>query len=160
TAAYTISAKKAHREGTPVSIKDGVLENGLVRARIDSQTGNIVELNLHGNSQNLVDRLKGDSVNEYLFLSGNDVSHLERSGPARITIEESGPLVVSIRIESSAPGCNSLVRRMRLAAGMDHLELVNVVDKQRAPLNPHPGVGGPGDEFAQRGSKESIQFAF
>ena len=49
---------------------------------------------------------------------------------------------------------------MRLAAGMQHLELSNVVDKQRAPLNPHPGIGGPGDEFAQRGSKESIQFAF
>jgi alpha-mannosidase len=43
---------------------------------------------------------------------------------------------------------------------MDSLELFNLVNKQRAPLNPHPGVGGQGDEFAQRGSKESIQFAF
>jgi alpha-mannosidase len=43
---------------------------------------------------------------------------------------------------------------------VDHLELINVVDKERAPLNPHPGVGGPGDEFAQRGAKESLQFAF
>ena len=42
----------------------------------------------------------------------------------------------------------------------DHLEISNVVDKERAPLNPHPGVGGPADEFAQRGSKESLQFAF
>jgi alpha-mannosidase len=43
---------------------------------------------------------------------------------------------------------------------MHYLELTNIVDKKRAPLNPHPGVGGQGDEFAQRGSKESIQFAF
>ena len=69
-------------------------------------------------------------------MSGKDVEHLGRSGPAKITIEDHGPLVASIRIESSAPSCNSLVRRMRLAAGMQHLELFNLVDKQRAPLNP------------------------
>jgi alpha-mannosidase len=159
-ARYTISAKKAHNAGTPASVKDGVLENGLIRARVDPATGNIIELNMHGNSQNLVDRRAGGSVNEYLFLAGKDLEHLGRSGPATIVIEDHGPLVVSIRLESAAPGCNSLVRRLRLAAGMDHLELINIVDKQRAPLNPHPGVGGPGDEFAQRGSKESLQFAF
>lgn len=157
---YTISAKKPHSAGTPASIKDGVLENGLVRAKIDAVTGNIVELNLHGSAQNLVDRGKGSSVNEYLFLSGNDVDHLQRSGPAKVVVEDHGPLVVSVRIESSAPSCNSFTRRVRLAAGMDHLELMNIVDKQRAPLNPHPGSDGQGGEFAQHGSKESIQFAF
>jgi len=43
---------------------------------------------------------------------------------------------------------------------MLYVELFNLVDKQRVPLNPNPGKGGPGDEFAQRGSKESLQFAF
>ena len=157
---HTISAKKPHSAETPASIKDGTLENGFVRAKIDALTGNIIELNLHGTSQNLVDRREGSSANEYLYLSGKDLEHLGRSGPAKIVVEDHGPLVVSVRIESSAPACNSLVRRVRLTAGMQHLELSNVVDKQRAPLNPHPGAGGPGDEFAQRGSKESIQFAF
>lgn len=159
-ATYTISAQKAHHQGVRVAIKNGVAENGLVRAKIDSSSGNIIELNLHGNAQNLVDRLKGNGLNEYLFLAGKDVDHLQRSGPARMVIEDNGPLVASMRIESSAPGCKSLVRRVRLAAGMDYLEVINTVDKERAPLNPHPGVGGPGDEFAQRGSKESLQFAF
>lgn len=159
-ATYSISGKKPHHEGASVTIKDGVIENGVVRAKIDPATGNIIELNLHGNPQNMVDRLKGNGLNEYLFLAGNDVDHLQRSGPAKITIEDNGPLVVSMRIESSAPSCKSLLRHVRLVAGMDHLELINVVDKERAPLNPHPGVGGPGDEFAQRGSKESLQFAF
>ena len=159
-ATYTVSAKKPHSEGAPASVKDGVLKNGLIRAKIDPLTGNIVELNLHDDPQNLVDGLNGTSVNEFLFLAGKDVDHLQRSGPARIIVEDNGPLIVSVRIESSAPGCNSLVRRVRLVAGMDSLELFNLVDKQRAPLNPHPGVGGQGDEFAQRGSKESIQFAF
>jgi alpha-mannosidase len=34
------------------------------------------------------------------------------------------------------------------------------VDKERAALNPHPGAEGQAGEFAQRGSKESLQFAF
>ena len=159
-ARYALSSKKPHSAGTPASFKDDTFENGLVRARIDPATGNIIELNLHGSSQNLIDRREGSSANEYLYMSGKDREHLGRSGPARIVIEDHGPLVVSVRIESSAPSCNSLVRRLRLGAGMQHLELFNVVDKQRAPLNPHPGKGGPGDEFAQRGSKESLQFAF
>src|SRR6201996_2481682 len=53
-ARYTISAKKAHNAGAPASVKDGVLENGLIRVKVDPATGNIIELNLHGSSQNLV----------------------------------------------------------------------------------------------------------
>jgi alpha-mannosidase len=159
-ATYSISAQKAHSEGTPVSYDNGMLGNGMIQAKIDPSTGNVIALHRHDDSQNLVDTSQGGSLNEYLFLAGKDINHLQRSGAAKITVEEQGPLVVTIRIESSAPGCNSLVRKMRLAAGMDYLELSNLVDKQRAALNPHPGVGGPGDEFAQRGSKESVQFAF
>jgi hypothetical protein len=164
-AGYTISAQEAHHQGNSViakavTAKDGVLDNGALRAKIDSASGNIVELNLHGNPQNLVDRTKGNGLNEYLFLAGSDTDHLQPSGPATIVIEESGPLVACIRIESSAPGSKSLVRRVRLYAGGDHLEISNVVDKERAALNPHPGAEGQAGEFAQRGSKESLQFAF
>jgi hypothetical protein len=143
-----------------VTFKDGVLENGMVRLKIDATTGDLVEMSLHGKTENLVDRSQGQAVNEYLFLEGSDVSKVQQSGAATIHIEEAGPLVVSVRVESAAPGCNSLVRRVRLVVGEDHVELTNVVDKKRAPLNPHPGKGGPGDDFAQREAKESVQFAF
>jgi alpha-mannosidase len=69
-------------------------------------------------------------------------------------------LVASIRIESSAPGSVKLVRKLRITAGADWIELINGVDKQRAPLNPHPGQGDQGGEFAQHQGKESLQFAF
>lgn len=155
-----VAAGKPHHHAHPVSVKDGVLENGLVRVRVDAATGDIVELNLHDKGENFVDSSHGESVNEYLFLEGKDVAKLQKSGPAKIVVEESGPLVASIRVESTAPGCNRLVRRIRLTAGADWLEISNLVDKKRAALNPHPGQGGPGEEFAQRGSKESMQFAF
>jgi alpha-mannosidase len=47
-----------------------------------------------------------------------------------------------------------------LKASADWIEISNTVDKKRAPLNPHPGAGGPGGDFAQHESKESVQFAF
>jgi alpha-mannosidase len=53
-----------------------------------------------------------------------------------------------------------LVRRVRLKAYVDWIEIFNTVNKKRAPLNPHPGEDGPAVEFAQHESKESVQFAF
>ena len=156
---YMLSDHNAHGPATSVSYKDHRLSNGIVEASIDPSSGDIVALRLHGEDQNLVDSEK-HKLNQFLFLEGRDVDHLQSSGPATIVAEESGPLVVSIRIESSAPGCKSLVRRIRLGAGMDYVQVSNTIDKRRTPLNPHPGAGGPGDEFAQRGSKESVQFAF
>jgi alpha-mannosidase len=143
-----------------VSFKNNTLDNGILQVRIDSSTGDIVELKRRGENQNLASIQGTCRVNQFLMMAGKDLDHLQSSGPARITVEDDGPLVATIRIESSAPTCKSLVRRVRLAAGMDYLELTNTIDKLPAALNPHPGVGGPGDEFAQRGSKESIQFAF
>jgi alpha-mannosidase len=157
---FDIAHGEAHFEGTPVTVRDGVLDNGLVRVRIDSKTGNIVELLAKGRPGNLADTSGGSGLNEFLFLEDSDVSQLQRSGEASITVEEQGPLVGAVRIESSAPGCNRLVRTIRLTTGANYLELANLVDKKRAALNPTPGKGGPGDAFAQRGSKESIQFGF
>jgi alpha-mannosidase len=64
--------------------------------------------------------------------------------------------VVSLLIESAAPGCNRLTREVRLTAGFDCVELINVVDKQRAPITPRPGD----HTFAQKGGKESVNFGF
>jgi hypothetical protein len=159
-ARYSLSHRTAHKHGNPVSFKNNTLDNGILQVRIDPSTGDIVELKLRGENQNLADIQGTRRVNQFLFMAGKDLDHLQSSGPARTTVEDHGPLVATIRIESSAPTCKSLVRRVRLAAGMDYLELTNTIDKLPAALNPHPGVGGPGDEFAQHGSKEGIQFAF
>ncbi len=159
SARYMLSSKAAHRPQNPASVKDGLLKNRFLSALIDRETGDITELYREGSADNLVNRQQG-ALNQYLFLAGNDVGHLGQGGKAEIVAEESGPLVVSLRIESSAPGCKSLVRRIRLMADADFLEITNTVDKERAALNPHPGDGDQGSEFAQHGSKESVQFAF
>jgi hypothetical protein len=139
---------------------NGVLDNGIVRAKVDSNNGNIVELMSGRSSRNLVDTSRDEAVNQYLYLEGKDTSKVMTSGLVRIAIEEPGPLVATIRVESSAPGCVDLVRRVRLKVSADWIEISNTVNKKRVPLNPHPGEGGPGGDFAQHESKESAQFAF
>lgn len=160
TARYQLSEGEPHKTARKVRTHEGVLDNGLLRAKVDNKTGDLVELTRAGSTSNLVQAGQNEAANQYLFLEGKDTSKLQGSGEAKISIEESGPLVATLRIESSAPGCNSLVRRIRLKAFCDWIEISNIVDKKRAPLNPHPGEGGPGGEFAQHQSKESIQFAF
>ena len=160
SAGFHLSAAAPHAPAKRVMVLDGVLDNGIVRAKVDSKDGNIVELASNRMARNLVDTSSGEAVNKYLFLEGKDISKVSTSGPVRIAIEEPGPLVATIRIESSAPGCVDLVRRVRLNASMDSIELSNTVNKKRAPLNPNPGKGGPAGDFAQHESKESMQFAF
>jgi alpha-mannosidase len=160
TARFRLSASEPHAGAAKASIQNSVLDNGLLRVGIDRQTGNIVELVRAGGTENLVDVSQGEALNQYLFLEGSDTSKLATSGPIQITVEEPGPLVATLRIESPAPGCNRLVRRVCLKAAADWVEISNTIDKKRAPLNPHPGQGGPGEEFAQHQSKESAQFAF
>jgi hypothetical protein len=160
SARYLISSGTPVRPSKPVTAEDNVLQNGIVRTRVDAKTGNIVEFSISQKPGSLVDLTGGQAVNQYLFLEGKDVSQIQTSGPVKIAVEEAGPLIATLRIASTAPGCNSLVRTVKLAAGADWVELTNVLDKKRAPLNPHPGAGGPGDEFAQHQGKESVQFAF
>jgi len=160
TASFHLSAAAAHVPAKRVSVLDGVLDNGIVRATVDNESGNIVELRSNKSERNFVDTSRDEAINQYLFLEGRDTSKVSTNGPVRVAIEEPGPLVATIRIESSAPGCVDLVRRVRLKAYADWIEISNIVNKKRAPLNPHPGQGEPAGDFAQHESKESLQFAF
>ncbi len=126
------------------------LENGNLRVRLDPRTGSIIELRAKGIDANLVDASGGHAINDYLYLIGDDPSDLQRAGPPRITVGERGPLVASLRVESDAPGCHALSREVRLAAGADHAELINTVDKKRIAAA----------SYHDREGKESVNFAF
>jgi len=66
------------------------------------------------------------------------VAGVERSGRPKITIQEKGPLVASLVVESAAPGCRSLRREIRLIDGLDRVEFIDTVDK--APVRAKEGV--------------------
>jgi hypothetical protein len=151
-----ISAGKAY-SGEAIKIQGTTLNNGLVSLSIDPKTGAIATLKSVANSNlNFVNASTGFGLNDYAFLDSDKVNDIRKIDKVTITIKENGSLVSSLLIESEAPGCNKLTREVRLLAGQEHVELINIVDKKRAVINPNPGDW----KFAQTGGKESVNFAF
>jgi alpha-mannosidase len=127
-----------------------VLDNGILRVRVDEATGGIVELAAAGISSNLVDAADGKALNEYLYFTGDNPAGAQRNGRVSIRVGERGPLVASLLVESDAPGCFRLSREIRLQAGADYVEIVNGVDKKRLESASYKAKEG----------KESVNFSF
>jgi hypothetical protein len=141
--------------GTPfvdkkVTASETLLDNGILHLRINKQTGSINELRVKTIEGNFVDNTSGQGVNDYLYLQGDNVAEVKGNGPAKITINEYGPLVVSLKIESHPPGCHKLSREVRLAAGFDYVEMIDTVDKEKLRVK----------NYFKKNGKESVNFAF
>lgn len=135
---------------TRASAQAASLDSGVVQVRIDPNTGGIVELKTKGLNENFIDTSNGEAANDYLYLQGDDLKDLKRNGPVKISVGEAGPLVASLVIESTAPGCNHLRREVRVTAGADYVELINLVDKARLQAK----------SYHDKKGKESVNFAF
>jgi len=146
---YTIVAGAAHTNGRAVA-QGPTLDSGAVRLRVDDKTGGIVELTARGLAGNFADTSKGEALNDYLYLIGDDMKDLRRNDAVTIRTGEAGPLVASLVIESPAPGCRKLVRELRVVAGLDYVEIINAVDKERLKAKSYHAKEG----------KESVNFAF
>jgi hypothetical protein len=95
--------------------------------KLDSASGDIVSLRRTGGGECVAETGR---LNQYVYLPGSNRADAKRSGPAKIRVKEAGPLVASLEAESAAPGCNKLLRTVRLVEGLDRIEIQNVVDKQ------------------------------
>jgi len=158
SSSYILSAEPAKATAGHPTVKVSgrwVLDNGILQVMIDPETGDIRSLSALILDNNLAP-VTGHSLNQYLFFEGDNINDLKTSGQADIRIIEAGPVYALIEARSEAPGCNSLIRRYKLAMGSDYLEIENIVDKKRAPM-----PGKIGDWFlAQNRNKESVNFAF
>ena len=127
---YSIHSGAAHAAGSAKATGTG-LSNEKLTLEIDQQNGAIGSLHYRGIDADLVDANQPGGLNDYLYILGRDPEKNRETpqGPVTITVEEEGPLVATLRIESDAPGCNRLVRRVRVVDGLGHVELINTVDK-------------------------------
>jgi hypothetical protein len=121
---FSIAAGAPARGGATVS--GGTLATPFLTVKLDESTGDIISLRRAGLDAELAD----GQINNYLYLPGGDVKNVQPSDPAKLTVKEAGPLVVSLVAESDAPGCNRLVREVRLVDGLDRVEIIDLVDKQ------------------------------
>jgi len=124
------------KSGTPpdrgVKVDRAGISNEYLRVKIDPATGSVSGLESRLLGIDLVDDSR-HQLNDYLYVEGRTTGKgmKEVPGLVRITVEEAGPLVGVLKIESSAPGCHLLSRRIRLVAGRPGMEIINAVDKQR-----------------------------
>lgn len=135
-----------------VEVKDFTLSNDKVRVEVDTNSGAIKWIS-GINAYNFAGATSSNQLNDFLFFNGSNSSDIKRNSIPTITIKENGPLVASLLIESDAPGCTKLSRDIRLFAGADYIEIINVVDKKRASI--------PGDaNYNLYQGKESLNFGF
>lgn len=129
--------------GTPpgggARVEAATLSTSSLTVILDPTSGAIVSLRKAG----LDAELSNAQLNTYVYLPGGNVKDARPNGRAKISIKESGPLVVSLLVESDAPGCNKLSREVRLVDGLDRVELINLLDKKavRAVEGVHFGFG-------------------
>ncbi len=116
--------------GTAEVIPPTVL-NSYLTVTIDQKTGAIASLKHRDLPVDLCAGEKGIGLNGYFYVAGRDPKNPQRNGQVKVSVKERGPLVASLLIESDAPGCNKLSREVRLIAGMDRVDIINVIDKQK-----------------------------
>lgn len=135
TPAFAVKA-----EGALLTSRNSSVAAGLT-VRIDEKSGAIASLQY--DDRELVDPQSATALNDYFYLPGSDLKGLERNGPVRISVKETGPLIASLLVESDAPGCHRLTREYRLHALRNYLEIIDTVDKQavRAKEGVHFGFG-------------------
>lgn len=109
------------------------LSNEVLSVKIDRKTGVVHSLRRKGIKGELVDARKGGGLNDYLYILGRDAEKFREkiTGRVKVTVEDKGPVVGTLRVESDAPGCEKLVRRVRIVDGLDHVEMIDEVDKTR-----------------------------
>ncbi len=142
-------------EGQPyvderVKVEGHALQNDCLRLELDPQTGAIRQLVVSGTQGNWVDIESGHGLNAYAYFLGDDPEKATGNELSSIQIRERGPLVASLLVSSTAPGCFGLTQEISLAAGMDHVTILNTVDKARLVADSYHAVDG----------KESVNFEF
>ena len=105
------------------------LQTSLLGVEVDPTSGAVTSLMLTDSDYEYVDPTAPVAINDYRYVLGADTANAQDNAPVRVEVLESGPLVASLRIESDAPGCDRLVREVRVIDGLDRVEMINHVDR-------------------------------
>jgi len=126
---FTFAAGDVSTSGSALA-KNTELSNDTISITVNEQTGAAESLKWKQQNIELVNSEAGLGLNDYFYVAGRDPTEPQRNGPVKISVKEKGPLVASLLIESDAPGCNKLVRELRIIDGIDRVDIINVIDKK------------------------------
>jgi alpha-mannosidase len=117
------------KSGSLFEIKNNSLSNGIITVTWDSIYGSITALQT-GHAPNYAGSFNQQGLNGYWYVPGRNPADVLSNEKVKIYIEESGPVVTSIKISSAAPGLNQLERKISLYAGGDMVMIENIIDKK------------------------------
>ena len=106
------------------------LENEFLKVTVNPENGSIESIIRKDNNEELVDHKKS-GINQYLYVPGKDPSKAVTTKNVSIRIKENGPLLVSLLIESEAPGTKKLSQEIRLVKGINRIDIINTIDKSK-----------------------------
>jgi alpha-mannosidase len=126
---FTISKGNAPTQGK-AKAEGTALSSPAVSLKVDPASGAIVSLRGAAIDAELCNAKSGIGLNRYDYVLGNRVKQAKQSGPAKVAVWNKGPLVASLIVESEAPGCVKFTREFRVIDGLDHVDIINVIDKK------------------------------
>jgi len=123
----TIEAGQPFAPVRPLSAMDTTLDTGSLRLDIDRATGAVARLAWRGRT----DIRLGAGLFDYLYVPGRNPAEAQRVSKVSVRLEDRGPLVATLRVESDAPGANALVRSLQVVAGSDQVFVTADLDKRQ-----------------------------
>jgi alpha-mannosidase len=127
---YSMVNGKARQTGN-IDIQGTTVIDGNLEVTVDPKSGAISHFIVRNTAVDLVDTSASMGLNEYLYVDGFDSRDTRRVGSSTVRIKEQGPLLASLLVTSNAPGCNRLEREIRVVHGLERVDLINTIDKQK-----------------------------
>ncbi|GLR18735.1 glycoside hydrolase family 38 N-terminal domain-containing protein [Portibacter lacus] len=130
-----------------------------VRKDIDikfDKNGNLSTLRLRNRNHNFIDSTSQFGFNEYWY-TGLNAENPQRSSNVTIDTLHKGPIFDEYMITSTAPGAESLSRRIRVVHMLGQIDIENTVDKKKIVENENVRYAFP---FSVPNAKTKIDQAF
>ena len=106
-----------------------IIQNKLFKIIINEKTGSIKSLKYLPDNTELVSTSEFGGLNEYRYVAGLDPKYSKSVAVKKISIIESGPLLISCLVEGDAPGCRSYFSKIILNNPENTIEISNTLDK-------------------------------
>ncbi|MFH1918645.1 MAG: glycosyl hydrolase-related protein [Planctomycetota bacterium] len=121
-----------HAPTGSVEVDGNVLKSPTIQVALDEKTGAIASLTSKGIPVDLADKASHVGLNEYWYVAGTDPKEAKQVSSVEIHQGEAGPLSASlVAISRDAPGCTMLGRVFRLVDGIDRVDVINFMHKDK-----------------------------
>lgn len=115
-------------------ISGNILNNGLIKVVIDKEKGTISSFSKVGQEYNYAGER---GLNDYVYTARYAADPQWINKIKAITIINDGEVAATLRIESDAPGCRSLLRDITVYKGIDRVDITNTIDKENIYKREH-----------------------